>query len=141
MAIMNRGLCHQALACACPHLYTPRCAGLLQPQQTTPAGGRRTPQTPAPPFSPAFLRLEHLFLSHPSSEAQPIYTSTVQPFRHLHSTDHPDTVTLTQPLAQLACCVFRLLRAIRKSREHCELRKSKAVPHTGAVRDPVLCFC
>ena len=105
-----RGLCHQALACACPHLlHTPLC----WPAPATADHSLLVDQPHrllSPPFSPAFLRLEHPFspthLPRLSSYTPPPWCSLL---RHLHSTDHPDTMTLTQPLAQLVCCVFRSL--------------------------------
>ena len=100
------GLWYQPLACACPHLlHLPLC-GLLQPQQTSPHRWTN-PTAPVPslfcfpqagvPFSP----------THPprlSSYTPPPWGCLL---RRLHSTDHPDTMTLTQPLAQLvSCAVF-----------------------------------
>ena len=95
---------YQPLACACPHLlHLPLC-GLLQPQQASPHRWTN-PTAPVPslfcfpqagvPFSP----------THPprlSSYTPPPWGCLL---RRLHSTDHPDTMTLTQPLAQLVSCV------------------------------------
>ena len=80
------------------------------PQQITLPIGGQAHRLLSPPFSPAFLRLEHLSLyTHPprlSSHPPPPWRC---PLRRLHSTGHPDTVTLTQPLAQSVCCVCRSL--------------------------------
>ena len=105
-----RGLCPQPLACACPQLlYIPLC-------WPAPASADHSllvdkpHRLLSPPFSPAFLRLEHLSLyTHPprlNSHPPPPWRC---PLRRLHSTGHPDTVTLTQPLAQSVCCVCRSL--------------------------------
>lgn len=72
------------------------------------------------PPSSAFLRLEHLSLcGHPprlSSHPPPPWGC---PLRRLHSTDHPDTVMLTQSLARF------VVRVILSHTIDCEPRKSQ----------------
>ena len=102
-----RGLCPQPLACACPHLlHIPLC-------WPAPASADHSPLVDkphrllSPPFSPAFLRLEHLSLyTHPprlSSHPPPPWGCLL---RRLHSTDHPDTMMLTQSLARFVVHVI-----------------------------------
>ena len=82
----------------------------------------RVSQSPGhwPPFPPAFLRLEHLSLcTHPprlSSHPPPPWGC---PLRRLHSTDHPDTMMLTQSLARF------VVHVILSHTIDCEPRKSQ----------------
>ena len=97
------GLC---LPSPSTHPFVLACSSLSRP---LPAGAQ-IPQAPVPflysclPHAGAPFSLTHLprLGSHPLS-------LWGQLLRHLHSTGHPDTVTLTQPLAQSVCCVCRSL--------------------------------
>ena len=104
------GLCHQAVAS--PQPASPPAPSGMPPHLSRPHSPLvdKPHRLLSPPFPPAFLRLEHLSLyTHPprlSSHPSPPWCC---PLRGLQSTGHPDTVTLTQPLAQLVCCVSRSL--------------------------------
>ena len=104
-----RGLCPRPLACACTQLlHIPLCWPAAASADHSPLVNKPH-RLLSSPFSPAFLKLEHLSLyTHPplSSHLPPSWRC---PLRGLQSTGHPDTVTLTQPLAQLVCCVSRSL--------------------------------
>ena len=77
------------------------------PQQITLPIGGQAHRLLSPPFPPAFLRLEHLSLyTHPprlSSHPPPPWGCLL---RRLHSTDHPDTMMLTQSLARFVVHVI-----------------------------------
>ena len=101
-----------------PHFLHLRHAS--PPQQTTLPIGDKPQRLLSPPFPPAFLRLEHLSLyTHPprlSSHPPPPWGCLL---RRLHSTDHPDTMMLTQSLARF------VVRVILSYIIDCEPWKSK----------------
>lgn len=113
------GLCHQALASPQPRLTS--CAfGHASPlQQTTLPIGGQTPPAPVPSLF-CFPQAGAPFSLWSSSKAQLTPTSSLGlPSRRLHSTDHPDTVMLTQLLARF------LVRVILSYIIDCEPRKSQ----------------
>ena len=100
-----------------PHL--PYLQHASPPQQTTLSNGGQTPPAPVPSLF-CFPQAGAPFSLWSSSKAQLTPTSSLGlPSRRLHSTDHPDTVMLTQLLARF------LVRVILSYIIDCEPRKSQ----------------
>ena len=110
--VPHAGPQHRLTSCTSgmsPHLSRPHSPLVDKPHRVL-----------SPPFPAAFLRLEHLSLyTHPprlSSHPPPPWGC---PLRRLHSTDHPDTMILTQSLARF------VVRVILSHTIDCEPRKSQ----------------
>lgn len=113
------GLCHQALASPQPRLTSCAFGHASTPQQITLPIGGQTPPAPVPSLF-CFPQAGAPFSLWSSSKAQLTPTSSLGlPSRRLHSTDHPDTVMLTQLLARF------LVRVILSYIIDCEPRKSQ----------------
>ena len=101
------GLCHQAVAS--PQPASPPAPSGMPPHLSRPHSPLvdKPHRLLSPRFPAAFLRLEHLSLcTQPprlSSHPPPPWGC---PLRCLHSTDHPDTVMLTQLLTRFLVCVI-----------------------------------